>query len=256
LLVYFLERLSARPDRVLDAGCGDARPLIELVRNGFDVRGFDYSEDMLEAGKENLTKAELSPALIKLGDIYDIPEENSAYDAIACMGVVENLPDHDVIFSEFRRVLKPGGDLIISLENDLFSYFSVNAHSLKYWRRLFKEAGVADDICDDVIRKMSALSGVDQIKRIKKSFEDAEIDKSSVHIETYNPLNVREKLEKMGFDYVDHRYFHYHPIPPRFETEYPDVFADVAERLETTEYDWKGGILCNCMVVHARVSGG
>jgi SAM-dependent methyltransferase len=253
LLVYFLERLETRPNLILDAGCGDARPMIELINNGFNTRGFDISPDMLNAGKRLLSDAGHGPDLIREGSIYAIPEDDNSVDAVACMGVVENLPDHEQIFSEFRRVLKPGGHLVISLENDLFSLFSVNKYSLSFWGDLMQGAGVDTDVVADVIGKMATFNQVEDIAAIKKTFADAEIDKSSVQIDTYNPLNIKEKIELLGMEYIDLRYFHYHPIPPRFEVENPEVFQETAERLETTDHDWRGGILCNCMVVLARM---
>jgi SAM-dependent methyltransferase len=256
LLIYFLERLEKRPELVLDAGCGDARPLIELLKNGFQSRGFDISPDMLDAGKSILSKGGYEPSLIQEGDIYAIPEKDNSFDAIACMGVVENLPDHEQIFMEFRRVLRPGGHLIISLENDLFSLFSVNKYSLAFWDELMKSAGVDTAIAEDVTGQISKFNQVEEINGVKKTFADAEIDKSAVEIATYNPLNLREKIDALGFEYIDHRFFHYHPIPPRFEVDYPEVFQETAERLETTNYDWRGGILCNCMVVVAQMPDG
>jgi len=171
------------------------------------------------------------------------------------MGVVENLPNHDLIFAEFRRVLKPNGRMFISLENDLFSLFSINKYSVKYLARLFTSIGVPNEISDKVISDIAHWHDVVSIKMLKKTFEDAEIDKSNVTIPSYNPMNVNDELKKMGFNVEEVRFFHYHPLPPRFEVEYPELFQGLAESLETVEYDWRGGILCNCMVIQACAAG-
>jgi ubiquinone/menaquinone biosynthesis C-methylase UbiE len=254
ILIALLERLSEKPTKILDAGCGDGRPLAEMLRLGFNVDGFDISDAMLEAGRKMLSAAGQDPSRVRRGDVYNIDASNHSYDGIACMGVVENLPSHDRIFAEFHRVLRPKGRLFISLENDLFSLFSINKHSIKYLAKLFTSIGVPNDIRDKIISNMVRWNEVDSIKSIKKTFEDAEIDKSKVEIASYNPMNVHGELKKLGFEVEEVRFFHFHPLPPRFEVEYPELFQGLAESLETVEYDWRGGILCNCMVVQAQAS--
>ena len=252
ILVSLLEKTNPRPSLILDAGCGDARPLAEMLRLGFDVRGFDISEAMLRAGEKLLQAAGHDPGRIEIGDIYNIPAGDRSYDAVACMGVVENLTDHERIFSEFNRVLVPNGRLYISLDNDLFSLFSVNKYSVRYLDKLFKSVNVPDAIREKAISDLETWNDVAGVKSIKKTFEDAEIDKSKVVVPSYNPLNVHDQLRKMNFEVEKIRFFHYHPLPPRFEVEFPELFQGLAESLETVEYDWRGGILCNCMVIQAK----
>jgi len=252
ILVALLERTTPRPSLILDAGCGDARPLAEMLRLGFDVRGFDISEAMLKAGEKILQNAGHDTSRITVGDIYNVPAADNAYDAVACMGVVENLPDHERIFSEFHRVLAPNGNLYISLENDLFSLYSVNKYSIRYLDKLFENINVPKEIREKAISDLGTWNNVAGVQSLKKTFEDAEVDKSKVVIPSYNPLNVHDELRKLNFEVEEIRFFHYHPLPPRFEVEFPEVFQDLAESLETVEYDWRGGILCNCMVVQAR----
>lgn len=253
ILVALLERTAPRPGLILDAGCGDARPLAEMLRLGFDVRGYDISDAMLAAGERILKEQGYDQRRIEKGDIYNAPVPDQTYDAIACMGVVENLPDHERIFAEFRRALKPGGRLYISLENDLFSLYSINKYSIRYLAKLFDNIGVPKEAREKAMADLTTWNNVEAVKALKKTFEDAEIDKSRVVIPSYNPLNVEGELRKLGFKLEELRFFHYHPLPPRFEVEFPEVFQTLAESLETVEYDWRGGILCNCMVVQAQM---
>lgn len=252
ILVALLKRLVDQPRIILDAGCGDARPLLELLSHGFDVRGFDASEAMLAAGRNLLRDAGHDSSRIEKGDIYAIKADDHSYDAVVCMGVVENLPDHATIFGEFRRVLRARGRLFVSLPNDLFSLFSFNKHSIAYLSKLFADIGVPLDVREKAIDDIARWYDLDSIAMTRKTFEDAQIDKSRIELASYNPLNVNQALMALGFRVEEVRFFHYHPLPPRFEVESPAVFHGVAERLETVEYDWRGGILCNCMVVQAQ----
>lgn len=255
ILVALLTRLLDPPKNILDAGCGDARPLLELLTRGFDVRGFDVSEAMLAAGRSILSNAGHDISRIQVGDVYAIDADDHSYDAVVSMGVVENLPDHPKIFSEFRRVLRARGRLFVSLQNDLFSLFSINRHSIAYLSTLLADIDVPADVREKVIADISRWYNLDAVATTKKTFEDAEIDKSRIELAPYNPLNVSQALRAMGFEVEEVRFFHYHPLPPRFEVEFPGLFTTLAERLETVEYDWRGGIFCNCMVIQAQALG-
>lgn len=253
ILLNLLGRISERPKTVLEAGCGDARVVLALLHAGFDVRGFDFSDAMLEAGRRILARDGQDPSRIEKGNIYDIKSPNGAYDAVVCVGVIENLPDHPAIFAQFRRVLRPSGRLFLSLNNNLFSLFSMNKYSIIFLRALLNDIGLNKEVADRALAEIAQSYDVEAEKVVEKTFADADIDKSGMELTSYNPLNVRDQLREYGFAVEEIRYFHYHPLPPRFEARYPDLFKSFAETLESTNYDWRGGILCNCMLIQAQM---
>lgn len=253
-VLYLLSVLHPRPGVLLEAGCGDARVVAATIAEGYRTHGIDFSDSMIAQGRELLCERGLDPDVITKGDIYEIPYPDQTFDMVLSVGVIENLPDHAAVFSQFHRVLKPGGRIIVSLNNDLFSLFSDNKHSLAYLSYLFQDIGLDANVRREVLEEMAKLYQVDQIDPVRRAFEDAQIDKSGTQLERYNPLNVAERLRAQGFEMEELRFFHYHPIPPRFETRYPEVFKVFAESLETVDYDWRGGFLCNCMLVQARLN--
>ena len=100
--------------RVLDIGCGMGRDTAALVEAGFDATGVDASETMLQQARERYPDlaARLNrdsvPALSTVGD--------AAFDGVLCWAVLMHLPEEllfDTIYN-LRRVLKPGGRLLIS----------------------------------------------------------------------------------------------------------------------------------------------
>jgi ubiquinone/menaquinone biosynthesis C-methylase UbiE len=252
-ILHLLERMDPKPVDLLEAGCGDARVILAALENGYRCRGFDRSAGMLEAGTKRLAGAGFDPGLIQAGDLYEVPYPDASFDVVMCVGVIENLPDHQRIFSEFRRVLRPGGHILVSLDNALFSLFSANAHTLKFFRRLYDGIGLPPDAADLHLSFLAKGYDVDHVPHVAKCMEDAEIDKTAVAIDSdYNPLNLAERLKAFGLELEELRFFHYHPLPPRFEKDRPELFDALAEGLETVDYDWRGGILCNAMLVQAR----
>jgi len=103
----------------LDAGCGTGILSRRLAERGCDVIGVDASPKMIEVAKR---LARSGPVVDKLGfhvietiEKLDLPD--SAFDGIVCSSVVEYLDNPAEAISEFARLLKPGGLLLVSVPN-------------------------------------------------------------------------------------------------------------------------------------------
>lgn len=246
-----VDAMEPKPVDVLDAGCGDARMIVELAKHGIKSTGFDISDGMIEVGRTILKDNNLSEDLIATGDIYKIAAADNSLDLVLALGVLENLDRHDEIFAEFHRVLKPKGRILISLENQLFSLFSFNQHTVRFYKKLLESINVPADVRNDVLREMASWLHLEDIEQIDRIIDDHQIAKDEVDIPVYNRLSVDPKLRPFGFATERLRCYHVHPLPPRFETKYPELFRDFAEGLETSEYDWRSCLLCNCLLVQA-----
>ena len=114
--------LAAGPGvRVLDAGCGRGEVLFACARAGAEVAGIDYSQDAVEITRETLS--EFPGADVRRGDVTDLPWEDASFDRILFSDVIEHLDPPQTVpaLSEFRRVLRPGGYLIVhTAPNRLF----------------------------------------------------------------------------------------------------------------------------------------
>ena len=105
--------------RILDAGCGSG-PLSAALRDrGAVVTGIDSSAGMLELARRRLG----SGADLRLADLgTPLPFGDGAFDDVVAALVLHYLEDWTAPLAELRRVLKPGGRLIVSLDHP----FAVN----------------------------------------------------------------------------------------------------------------------------------
>lgn len=142
---------DVRGRRILDAGCG-AGPLMKaLLERGAEVRGFDSSQAMLELARRKIGDgAELVVADLGLR----LPFADSAFDDVVASLVFHYVEDWTGPLSEMRRVLRPGGRLLVSVNHPILfpwnnpgkDYFKATKYSdeltfngepatLTYWHR-------------------------------------------------------------------------------------------------------------------------
>jgi len=94
--------------QVLDAGCGTGRYSLEIEkRTGAKVTGLDFSRGMLSKASQK------DKGIWLQGDASALPFENSAFDTVIIMLVLQHVDDEPRVISEAQRVLKPGGRLVI-----------------------------------------------------------------------------------------------------------------------------------------------
>lgn len=110
---WALERLDLRPgDRLLDAGTGLGNVLFvaERAAPGAVAVGVDRSRERLgRAAAEGVT------APLAQADLHDLPVRAGTVDAVLCSEVLEHLADDRRALHELRRVLRPGGRLVVTV---------------------------------------------------------------------------------------------------------------------------------------------
>jgi len=106
-------RLAAlRPgDFALDLCTGTGKLAAELlpyVRPGGRVTGVDFSNQMLELARRRVPGVDF-----QLGDANAVPVANNSVDTVTIAFGLRNLLDREAALREMRRVLKPGGRVVI-----------------------------------------------------------------------------------------------------------------------------------------------
>ncbi len=143
VLSALLENLDPPGDwQVLDVGCGTGGNFSWLDNYG-RVEGCDYSEEAIRfchmRGKHP----------VRVASIYELPYEDSSFDLVSCLDVIEHLRFDLPAFRELGRVLKPGGYLLATLPAGphLYNDFDCLAGHLRRYtfpqvRLLLRESGM------------------------------------------------------------------------------------------------------------------
>src|SRR4051812_43015576 len=106
-LVDFVRGLG-RVGRALDIGCGDGRLTAQLDAN--DLTAADVSRVALERAGPRLPAARL----VELEPDAPLPFEDGSFDTALAAETLEHVRDLQLLLSEIRRVLVPGGELAVT----------------------------------------------------------------------------------------------------------------------------------------------
>jgi ubiquinone/menaquinone biosynthesis C-methylase UbiE len=106
----FLLRHVAAGDRVLDLGCGDGGFTAALSESGTHPTGADIAEGALARARERHPGADY----VRIDPHGRWPFPDAGFDAVWAGEVVEHVADTERWVNEVRRVLRPGGQLILT----------------------------------------------------------------------------------------------------------------------------------------------
>jgi SAM-dependent methyltransferase len=128
VLDRYLGKGSAEGRRILDVGCGTGTMLSYLADYG-KAQGVDIDEEAIGYCRERgLTD-------VRLGSAETLPFEDGSFDLVTALDVVEHLDDDLAALREFRRVLRPGGTLLVTVPAHPFLWGDqdeVNLHKRRY----------------------------------------------------------------------------------------------------------------------------
>ena len=127
-----LDGLALAPGaRILDAGCGSGRNMVELSRRG-TVTGVELS-----AASAQLARERGCGEVIE-GSVLEMPFEDAGFELAVSLDVVEHLEDDFAALRELRRVVAPGGVLLVTVPAYQWLWSGhdiINHHHRRYTRR-------------------------------------------------------------------------------------------------------------------------
>jgi SAM-dependent methyltransferase len=134
-------QVTDRRPRILDVGCGTGANLLMLSKYG-DAEGVDVSEDALAFCRDRGLEK------VKLGAGEELPYEDGTFDLVTAFDVVEHMDDDLAGLTEMRRVLRPGGRVLLFVPAFMFLWGlqdDVSNHRRRYrlpeLRRVLEQAG-------------------------------------------------------------------------------------------------------------------
>lgn len=96
--------------RTLEIGCGEGRVSRELKTLGYHVTAADTVAELVEAARQKDSAHEYAVA-----DVRSLPFEDASFDLVMAYNVLMDVEDVPASMREIRRVLRPHGQLFISI---------------------------------------------------------------------------------------------------------------------------------------------
>jgi SAM-dependent methyltransferase len=130
-----------KPARILDAGCGSGRNMVELARLG-TVTGIELSPTSVAIARERGCGEVIE------GSVLELPFDGDSFDLAVSLDVIEHLEDDLAALRELRRAVAPGGVLLVTVPAYQWLWSGhdvVNHHHRRYTRsslqRVAEQAG-------------------------------------------------------------------------------------------------------------------
>jgi len=108
------ELVLRRDDYLLEVACGGGAMLKRALASGCRAAAIDHSPEMVQVATEANREAVAAGRLeVRQGDAATLPWADATFTCAAMTGVLGFLPDPVRVLAEMRRVLKPGGRLVV-----------------------------------------------------------------------------------------------------------------------------------------------
>lgn len=134
---YIKSLESGRFKKAIDVGCGIGFFLPILANCANKVTALDYSADILSYARFMAEKRNINNVDFVQGSISSLPFEDKSFDLVVCMSVLEHFKNPEEPIYELKRILAPGGLLIIGYptETPLFRFLHGKASRFMPKRR-------------------------------------------------------------------------------------------------------------------------
>lgn len=159
--------------KLLEVGVGAGTDHLQWARSGVECYGVDLTEAALEATKTRFALYGFNANLQRL-DAETLPFPDQCFDIVYSWGVIHHSEKPEVIVSEIRRVLKPGG-LFIGM-----MYGRRSSFVFKLWVRQALLKGKPwlsfDDVVWDKVESVGTKSyTVDELRMMFRDFSEIEL---------------------------------------------------------------------------------
>jgi ubiquinone/menaquinone biosynthesis C-methylase UbiE len=214
---YFVELVDEERfpsgSMALDIGCGPGELVFDLSRRSFQVTGMDISIKMIHICKGKLDSYNVPvPVSFSVGDIERLPFPDNTFDLVTAAGVVEYLSGDSQWARELRRVIKPGGILILNVTNSM-SVKRLTSSFLEHLKRNKTLFSLLNKVKKDILKKGALIQ-------------------FPFNARTHIPWKFDRFLKENGFKKLKHRYFAFSVLPYPFDTLLSFITLPIRRSLE------------------------
>ncbi len=119
-VLHWIDQLALPTDsHVLEVGCGAGLTSIALARQGHRVCAIDSSPRMIEITNAEASAAKLNGKIsTQIGDAHSLAFRENLFHLVVSIGIVPWLHSEAQAILEMERVLRPGGFLILTADNE------------------------------------------------------------------------------------------------------------------------------------------
>ena len=135
-LEFVRQRARLAGARVLDVGCGGGLFSEALAASGASVVGIDLAPEVLGVARLHLLESGRQVDYRESGAEALAAAEPASYDVVACMEMLEHVPDPGAVVQACADLLKPGGQLFLSTINRTPAAFALAIVGAEYVARL------------------------------------------------------------------------------------------------------------------------
>jgi len=107
----YVASLMSKDDSVLECACGTGMFSVKIAPRAKELTATDFSDGMLKRTSKKCRK--FKNINIENGDITNLRFEDNAFDKAVAANVIHLLDDPKKAIDELKRVVKPGGQIII-----------------------------------------------------------------------------------------------------------------------------------------------
>lgn len=182
VLDWITELRLPASSQILEVGCGAGMLTAELARAGYRVDAVDAVPAMVELTRQNaLSNGVAGQVTASLADVHALSFPDGKFDLVIAIGVIPWLHDEARGLSEMQRVLKPGGRLIVTADNQ--------------WRLV----RILDPAASPVLWPLRAAL---KYMLLRAGLYNASYD---LVVKLHTPLQIRSLLERSGLREVQSR---------------------------------------------------
>lgn len=197
---YFrYERFAGQ--HVLEIGIGQGTDMMQFAKAGAICHGVDITQNHLKLTALNATLRGFEVDLHE-ADAVNLPFADNSIDCVYSFGVLHHIPEIEHVISEIRRVLKPGGQVMIALyyKWSAFHIFKCLIMNGLYRGWLFKKGydGLLSTIetgADGVnIKPYVKLYTKKSVRNVMRGFSSEDISIHQFHLSHLIPSALAERL--------------------------------------------------------------